>query len=289
MRLSANVAERPCLAAVRPLLGTLVAIEIVDPGSAAASALEAAFAAVQAVDERMSFHRAESELSCINRQAAFDAVLLSTPMHRVLRAALALARASDGVFDPSIGGQLVAWGQLPAPHAPAPDPEASWRDIELGREGRLRFRRPLWIDLGGIAKGFAVDQAIAALRRAGVRAATVNAGGDLRSFGHEHAVWVRDPAQPQRPLPLLYACNIAVASSSGYFSRLRGRSALVDTARRRSRGLRDAVTVCAPRALWADALTKIALIDARRARPLLQRLRASAVVLHRDGSRSEVA
>lgn len=276
-------ATEATLSAARPLLGTMVAIQVLDPGPASADVLEAAFSCIASIDRRMSFHRHESELSAINREAFEHGVELSASMRRVVRAALALADASEGAFDPSIGAELVRWGHLPAPGDAIPEPGASWRDIRLESTGKLRFARPLWMDLGGIAKGFAVDCAIACLRRAGVRAATVNAGGDLRSFGHEHTVWVRDPAAPRNYLPLLQMRNAALATSAGYFSRHRGRSALVDPAARRSRGLGQSVSVCAPRALWADALTKVVLMAPRCAPRLLGRLHARALILRRDG------
>lgn len=276
-------------ASTRPALGTFVSIEIVDAGTATADALDRAFEAIEAVDRSMSFHRPDSELSRINRLGHDHAVPLSPSMHRVLRASLALAAASRGAFDPSIGGALVRSGHRPAPDAPQPDEKANWRDIELDDSGRIRLLRPLWLDLGGIAKGYAVDRAIGSLRRAGVRAATVNAGGDLRSFGHEHTVWVRDPAAPSRSMPLVSIRDAAVATSAAYFSRIGQRGDVVDLASRRSRGHRRSVTICAPRAIWADALTKVALIAPDRAPMLLRGLRARGVVLSADGRRTEIA
>ncbi|GIX34652.1 MAG: FAD:protein FMN transferase [Lysobacteraceae bacterium] len=277
-------------AIARPLLGTLVAIRIIEPGAADPSALEAAMAEIAAIDRAMSFHRPDSELSRINREAVDRPQRLSAPMLRVMRAALALARASRGAFDPSVAGRLVAWGRLPAPPgAPCPDPTASWRDIELGSDGRLRLRRPLWLDLGGIAKGHAVDRAIARLRRAGVRAATVNAGGDLRSFGHRHLVHVRDPACPTRTRPLLWLEDAAVATSGGYLDPGARRTALVVPQRGVSTGRHRSVSVCARRAIWADALTKVVMVDPKRSAVLLPRLGARALVLDRRGRAREIA
>ena len=79
---------------------------------------------------------------------------------------------------------LVARGHLPRPaKAPEPDGAASWRDIRLLPENRIRFRRPLWIDLGGIAKGHAVDRAVEEALRFAPFQVSVNAGGDLRVAG----------------------------------------------------------------------------------------------------------
>ncbi|HSR64908.1 MAG TPA: FAD:protein FMN transferase, partial [Xanthomonadaceae bacterium] len=207
----------------RPLLGTLVAVRAEGPGARVEAGIARAFEAIATVQAAMSFHDPASELSRLNRHA-FDAPqLVDGPTWRVLRAALALARASGGRFDPTVGGRLVAWRQLPAPSRTQVDPAADCRDVQLGRGRRVRFRKPLWLDLGGIAKGFAVDRAVAALRAAGVRSGVVNAGGDLRVFGDApEVVHVRDPAAPGLARPLLQLRAGAVATSAGYFSEREG-------------------------------------------------------------------
>ena len=269
----------------RPLLGTIVSMRVDGASGWIDPAIERAFDAIADVQRRMSFHDPESELSRLNRAAAHAPQAVGASTWRVLRAALALARASDGRFDPTIGGRLVAWRQLPAPGPGDVDPAADWRDVELGRACRVRYRKPLWLDLGGIAKGYAVDRAIAVLRAAGMRGGVVNAGGDLRAFGAAiEVVHVREPGDPARTRPLLHLREGAVATSAAYFSERDGRSALVDTRRGGSLGHDGSVTVCAPRATWADALTKVVLADVHAARPLLRRLRAQAAVLRADGT-----
>jgi len=280
----------------RPLLGTVVALRVEGDAARIEAAIDDAFSAVAAVQRCMSFHDPDSDLSQLNRAAAKTPQTVCAALWRVLHASLALARASDGRFDPSIGWQLVQWRQLPAPSdAGAIAADADWRDVELGRDRRVRFRRPLWLDLGGIAKGYAVDRAVAALRAAGMRSGVVNAGGDLRAFGDAlETIRVRDPATPSQALPLLHLRNGAVATSAGYFSTHavnghdadgRGRhSALVDTRSGESLGAGVSVTVCAPRAIWADALTKVVLADAEAARPLLRRLHAQAAIVDMHGN-----
>ena len=269
----------------RPLLGTVVAVRVEGAAGWIDDAIERAFDAVADVQRRMSFHDPDSELSRLNRAAVQAPQAMSASTWRVLRAALALARASDGLFDPAIGGRLVAWQQLPAPDSADVDPAATWRDVELGHDCRVRFRKPLWLDLGGIAKGYAVDRALAVLRASGMRGGVVNAGGDLRVFGDAlEVVHVREPNDPARSRPLLHLRDGAVATSAGYFSTRDGRTALVDTCGNGSLGHDVSATVCAPRALWADALTKVVLADADAAVPLLRRLHAQAAVLDGAGA-----
>lgn len=268
----------------RPWLGTVVVVRATAPEAVAARAIEAAFAAVEAVHRCMSFHEPGSDLSRLNRLAASGPQAVPATLGRVLRAALALARASGGRFDPTVAGRLVAAGHLPAPDAPTPHPQANWRDVQFEADGRVRFRRRLWIDLGGIAKGHAVDCAVRAMRAAGAPSGVVNAGGDLRVFGDEsQTVHVRDPAAPSTSRALAVLRDGAIATSGGYFSAIDGQPALLDGRDGRAAELRRSVSVSAPRALWADALTKVVLADEDAAVPLLRRLHASAACLDAAG------
>lgn len=249
------------------------------------TACDAAFAQIEAVHRAMSFHEPDSELSRLNRSAARAPQPVGGPLWRVLRASLALARASDGRFDPGVAARLVQSRHLPPPvDAALPDRHACWRDVQLMPGRRVFFHKPLWLDFGGIAKGYAVDRAVAALRANGVRAGVVNAGGDLRVFGAtQETVRIRDPHNPALSRPLLQLCDGAIATSAGYFSAIEGSTALVDTASGETLGHGISVSVCAPRALWADALTKVVLSDVDAAVPLLRRLHALAAVLDASG------
>jgi FAD:protein FMN transferase len=278
----------------QPWLGTLVAIEGTgDDAQRLDAAVAEAFAAIAEVHHAMSAHDTASSLSALNRGPLHEPVELQPLLARVLRAALALAAASDGAFDPAIGGRLVARGQLPWPADTAPpDPDATFRDVEWRRSRRaaaIVLRRRVAFDLGGIAKGAAVDRAIDVLRRAGLRSAMVNAGGDLRTFGEMRAIAVRDPSDAGRTIPLLEISNAAVATSADTFRAVDDAiPALLDPRSGLPLAAGRSVTVCARRAIWADGLTKVVLADAERARPLLGRLGASAVVLDADGSRRHI-
>lgn len=264
----------------QPWLGTLV--EIAAEGADAASlnaAIGRAFARIAAIHGAMSFHDADSELSRINRRAARDWVTLSGDLAQVFGAALDFAAASDGLFDPSVAPWLVATGHLPRhPHLPT-ETVPDWRSIELDGD-RVRFARPLLIDFGGIAKGYAVDAALAVLRDAGVDTARVNAGGDLARFGDTaEAVRVRHPAQPTRGLHLAALREGAVATSAGYYQA----EAIASPLRHPHTGAELcrtlSVSVLAPTCLAADALTKIVAADPERAPALLGRQDAQAILI----------
>ncbi|MBC7163194.1 FAD:protein FMN transferase [Immundisolibacter sp.] len=268
----------------QPWLGTLVGIEATGlPPAQLARAIDRAFRAVARVHSRMSFHEPDSELSRLNRAAHAGPVPVSGHLRRVLRAACRLSALTNGRFDVTIAPTLVRWGYLPG-LSNSPETTGDWRDIRLGTDGTVRFARPLLIDLGGIAKGYAVDQAIASLRRAGVPQACVNAGGDLRFYGHEpRRIGVRDPADPARLRLLPPLLQGAVATSCVADTRRRHgqawRSPLVDPRRGRAWAATGSVTVLARSCLRADALTKPVAIDPAACEPVLRRLQAQALLL----------
>jgi len=266
----------------RPLLGTLVDIRVdgVDEGRALA-AIESAFAEIADVHRLMSFHEAASDVSRINRDASRAPVAVDARTREVIALALAFARESQGRFDPTVAAELVTWNRLPRPgDASEPASDASWRDIEITGDGCIRAAKPLWIDLGGIAKGYAVDRAIERLVACGIETACVNAGGDLRRIGAEvEPVHIRAPSPPHRPMHTLWLGEGSIASSGSYFER-----AQVD-AITRAPILGRCVSVVADRCAVADALTKIVMSDAAAAAPLLDAWNAEALVLDGDGTR----
>lgn len=234
----------------RPLLGTFVEVDCGD-----ASAGAAAFASIEQIHGLMSAHDPDSDLSEINRTAHRVAVPVSDLTEEVLRRAMRWASLSGGAFDiVRAGGKAVARGALPLhPGQPRPDPAADWRAIRL-EDGAVTLDRPACLDLGGIAKGYAVDLAIGTMQRTGATRGLVNAGGDLRGSGDEPwAVAVSDPLT-RRPLVTLMLRNQALATSAG----LPKSVAELDFAHLPESSKRWlSVTVRAPRACDADALTKI--------------------------------
>lgn len=267
----------------RPLLGTYVEIEADGAADAALErAVNAAFAAVGLVQHLMSFHAPDSDLSRLNREAAAGPVAVHPWTEKVLRWARRLFDASGGQFDCAVGHELMDWGLLPADGRGRAQ-RGTFSAVTFWPGNRISFAAPIALDLGGIAKGFAVDCAIAALRRHGVRAGVVNAGGDLRVMGElARPIHIRDPGDPARLLPAGLLRNGAIATSSpaATLKAIDGRhvSALVATATRTPVIARDAYSVAAPTCLLADALTKVVAQTGRTDAPCLARFRASAFV-----------
>jgi len=268
------------------LLGTLV--EIAATGSSVVAAVEAAFEAVQEVHRLMSFHELGSDVSRINMARVGEEVCISPHTHCVLQFARRLSEASSGVFDVTVGDALVRHGFLPA--LPAEDSqrcEATWRDLELLAGNRASWRRAGCIDLGGIAKGYAVDVAIATLRSHGVLSGLVNAGGDLRMFGEPQPVHVRLPDAPGMLTPLGLFADCALATSASYFSSVDAEDGplepLVDRERRIGGARQDSATVVAAECMTADALTKVVRLAPHLAPQVLEGFDARAIII--DGTR----
>ncbi len=280
MRSSSSAEAPPC----RPLLGTFVKIAASHASADDAHrAVDAAFDEVAVVHRRMSFHDPGSDVSRLNREALDRAVVVHPATCEVLRWARLIAEGSDGCFDVTVAGELVRRGMLPRPRSSyAPGAGGSWRDVELLDGDRVRFHRPIWIDLGGIAKGYAVDRAIERLGALGVTQACVNAGGDLRVMGPAtEQVRLRPTSAPGRPAAVVGIVNGSLASSSGMgepsdLERFPGLH--VHGAHRRRIGSRTFVCVLAEHCVLADALTKVVLGARNRGRAILRQYGATAHV-----------
>ncbi len=259
----------------RPLLGTRVDIRVEDPDEDAANAaIDRGFAAIADIHRLMSFHESMSDVSRLNRDAAREAVAVDARTFEVLRRAQDFSAQSDGLFDITTAPRLVEWAFLPRPDcAPTPAPEASWRDIILEDENRVRFRKPLWIDLGGIAKGFAVDQAMTAVGARPEIQVYINAGGDLRVAGPNIEMVRLRSAIDMDVVPVIEMEDGALASSSGREHLKDHRNSRVgphvDGRSGASVGADTFACVAAANCLTADALTKVVLAAGSRAEPIL--------------------
>ena len=278
-----NSSSRAEIRRCRPLLGTFVEIRasgLEEPELQAA--VNGAFSVVERFHQRLSVHEPASELSRLNREAFARPFRVGRETLAILRRAQKLARESQGAFDPTVAPLLARWGFLPP--TLRREPGGSWRDLVLLPESNVRFRRPLALDLGGIAKGFAVDAAIKSLKHSGVQSAVVNAGGDLRVFGSQPStVCLRHPRHPQSFAQTIEVRDAALATSSPCFTEKRWRaervSHLVDPLSRRAITGAVSVSVCACECWLADALTKVVINAPERAGDLLGRYRAEAFVL----------
>lgn len=244
---------------VRPLLGTYVSIRIDHAdASLCAHAVDAAFAAMTVVHERMSAFDPDSDLARIHRDAHLEPVVVHPWTAEVIRIAQDLHAASNGLFDPGIAPQLAAWDLLPA--TTLETVPSGMAHLHLQGD-TVSCAWPTRIDLGGIAKGYAVDRAVDALRACGIDSACVNAGGDLRVIGStQEPIYVRDPVTLQPVLAGLLQDG-AFASSAIYYSRQQHQghevSAIVNPLNSEALTCGDSFSIIAPLCVLADGLTKV--------------------------------
>lgn len=239
----------------KPLLGTLVEIAVMCADDSSKNVpqalLDKAFTRVEKVHRLMSRHEALSELSQFNALACQEWLAVSEETMRVFIFANELSQKSAGIFD-----------VFRTSHSPQ---SGCWSDLELDVPNRrLRKHAPLVADLGGIAKGYAVDCAAQVLideeAACGVLSGWVNAGGDARVFGEiELPLQVRHPLQASWIKDLGLIANKAVATS------------VLD-------GL-TSQTVIAPTCMVADALTKIVFKTGNAQHPLLAHYGATAHII----------
>lgn len=280
----------PLVERMRPLLGTFVTIRV--QGAADMSlpqveaAVESAFRTIACVDRLMSFHRRSSDIGRLNRARPGSVLRVHGWTYQVLSEAVRLWRWSGGAFDCNVGAVLMRSGLLPKMARGHARRHYRFGDaVSLHRNRLVKLNARVALDLGGIAKGFAVDQAVAVLRARGARQGLVNAGGDVRIFGEEpQPVWVRCPAAPSQARLLGMLANGAVATSASYFTkaiRTAGiaTSAIVDAAHDRCVPMAGSVSVIARNCLLADALTKVAVLKGRLRMRLARYAQAKVVTL----------
>ena len=246
----------------RPALGTLVELGAVAPAGMGGDALlrwaDAAFApawrTLAEVEGALSAFLPASDVARFNAAPAGAELPVGAHAAAVLRAAAALGRESGGLLDVTLGTGAGAWA------------------ITIGEGGARLAKRSaeVRLDLGGIGKGYAVDRAFHALRRAvgPGRGVWVNAGGDLRASGVELPVSLRDEARGGAR-PFLRLRDGALATSD-FSAAARARLAGAGP------GAARHVTVLSPRCVWSDALTKVVALSGRADHPLVARHSAVA-------------
>ncbi|WP_239985673.1 FAD:protein FMN transferase [Marinobacter salexigens] len=194
---------------------------------AADNIAESVLAVFHQVDTDMSRYREDSELSGLNQLAANGPVHVSSGLYQVLKKAEEVAVLSEGAFDISFGsvGYLYDYRERQQPSAEEIQSRLghiNFQDIVLDDRAQTVFFRQqgLLIDLGGIAKGYAVDLGIELLKAAGVSHARLSAGGDLRLLGDRRGrpwlVGVRDPRSKTRNVVMLPLTDLAISTSGDY-------------------------------------------------------------------------
>jgi FAD:protein FMN transferase len=164
----------------KALLGTMVVIHLVHEENAnSAHLFEQAFAAIELIQARMSAHDPRSDLARLSASSANNVISIHPWTYDVLKLAHDWQQKSGGAFDPCLAAHQL--------HRKRPGltkhNQGTLADLVFLCNHQVRIKKPLMIDLGGIAKGFAVDKAVETLKNAGISSGLIDAGGDLRAWG----------------------------------------------------------------------------------------------------------
>ena len=273
----------------QPIMGTRVHVEVfAKEGVNGRALLDAVLAEMRRIDSAFSPYKPTSELSQLNEHAPQAWVDVSDELLDLLVKSNQISQMTAGAFDVTYAsvGRYYDYRE-----GKAPDDETfvtavkaiDYAHVEIDVENsRVRYTHPrVYVDLGGIAKGHAVDQAIAILRESGITQASVAAGGDSRILGDRAGqpwtVGIAHPRNEGEMSALLPLENVAV-STSGDYERYFERDGvryhhILDPQTGRSAQGAWSVTILGPDATFTDALsTSVFVLGPQKGLALINRL-----------------
>jgi thiamine biosynthesis lipoprotein len=238
-------------------------------------AIDAVMDEMRHIDESMSVYKPTSEVSKVNRLAAREPIKISPELFQLLTTALEYSRITEGAFDITYAsvGYMYDFRERKRPSEQQIEsalPAVNYHHVLLDpRASTVRFSQPgVRIDLGGIAKGFAVDKGIEILQRRGYTHALVNAGGDSRvigdRFGKPWVIGIRHPDHPDQVITRVPLTDSAF-STSGDYERYFDEGGvryhhIIDPHTGHSASKVRSATVIAPTATRTDGLSKTAFV-----------------------------
>lgn len=296
-----------------PHMGTEARVVLYSRDRATARrAADSGFARIRALDAVLSDYRDDSELSLLAARAGQGPVLVGDDLFAVLEAAQSLAQRSDGAFDATRGAVTRLWRQarqldeMPeGARIEAALASGSYRDLQLDANARtVTLARPgMRLDVGGIAKGYAAEQALHAIEAAGAGSALVALGGDIALGAPPpgHAGWQVDvapldvPGAPAATTLLLHDAAVSTAGDAEQWMQVDGMrySHVLDARNGRPLDFRSTTTVIARRGLEADGLdTAASVLGADAGLRLVAGVPGAAVLMvrqARDGRIQRIA
>ncbi len=283
------------------IMGTAICVELwCENKTAGEAAIDAVMEEMHRIDRLMSPYKPESELSVINRDAFVRPVSVCPEMMHLMESAAYFSELSDGAFDITYAavGRLFDYRlrQRPTDAQLAQARLAvGYRNLILDHEAHtVRFGKPgMSIDLGGFAKGHAVDNATKLLRQLGILHANVSAGGDSRVIGDKRGrpwmIGVRDPRAEGQVIALLPLVDTSI-STSGDYERYFDEDGvrfhhLIDPATGKSPDSVRSVTILAEDGLTTEAFSKIVFVSGiEKGLRLIEAQRGiDAVIVDADG------
>ena len=288
------------------IMGTFAhVVAVAEDSGTAKKCVRAAMKEIRKVDDLMSDYKSDSEISRVNREAGERAVKVSESTYEVIQRSIEFSEMTGGAFDITVG-PLVALFRNAKENKVAPSEE----QIELARS-KVGFEKlkldsknktvqfsdnGMLLDLGGIAKGYAIDKAIEAAQRCGAIGAMIDIGGDVRCFGlppegKDHwLIGLQDPNSAIEGmeggglLMVLKITNAAVATSGDYqqFVLIEGKrySHIMDRRTGTNAEGLSSVTIIADNATDADALaTSVSVMGAEKGLALIEKLPNTEAIL----------
>jgi thiamine biosynthesis lipoprotein len=176
----------------RILMGTLVEVTVVGPSDLLQQAANSALDEIKRIEDLTSFHK-QSQLNEINEKSGLAPVRVDPELMALIQSSLEISRVSNGAFDPTIGviSRLWNFSGPEGPRLPSPEEinqalhKVDWKKVQILPE-RSEIYLPeqgMAMDLGGISKGYALNQAEQIIKSTGIKSALINAGGDITAFG----------------------------------------------------------------------------------------------------------
>jgi thiamine biosynthesis lipoprotein len=210
-------------------MGTVIEITLVgDHEEGAKNAALQAFQEIKRIEQLMSPWIDSSDVTRINQSAGKEWVKVSPEMLRVIKKAQEISELSGGGFDITVGPLTQLWRMARERGIPPPAEElkqklglVNFRNVMIDQEEKVFLKkRGMSIDLGGIAKGYAVDRAFEVLRTLGYKNLIVNAGGDLRVGGSKldqpWSIGIQDPRSSEKIMATVTISDSAIATSGDY-------------------------------------------------------------------------
>jgi FAD:protein FMN transferase len=258
------------------IMGTRIVVELwADERAAGESAIDAVMDEMRRIDASMSTFKPDSEVSRVNALAAQEPVKISAELFELLNTAIEYSRITEGAFDityASVGFMYDFRARIhpDEKQIAAALPAVNYRHLLLDRAtGTVRYSQAgVRIDLGGIAKGYAVDRGIGILQRRGFKHALVSAGGDSRiigdRFGKPWIVGIRHPDRKDEVIARLPLVDTAISTSGDYEHYFDENGTryhhIIDPRTGHSASAVRSATVIAPTATRTDGLSKTAFV-----------------------------
>lgn len=228
--LGCNSEEVKLVKETRFLMGTLFDVTVSHPNAKEAKiAIEKVFEEIQRIELLTSKFNLKSEVTKINQRAGDNAFAVGNEVYELIRKSIYYSQLTEGAFDITVGAIQDLWdfenekNVIPSSESLSRLlPLVNFRNVLLGKDNHVNLiKSGIKLDLGGVAKGYAVDRGIEILRKKNIHNAILNGGGDLKCIGEKSPgspwkIGVRHPRKQASVIASLEGKDIAIATSGDY-------------------------------------------------------------------------